>query len=146
MSRVVEDQTPAEHLLREWLPADRDEVLEDINLLEQRGLEVVYADLHSEGQGIVFLAVPVADEVDRAHHPQVMAWFSAHHGGHHVRYLALKHLVAVSLDEEKGETRLSLHFAPPISTITVLARTDPQRGQARQVADTLQGWLVRGWL
>ena len=145
MSRDVDEQTPAEHLLREWLANARDEVLDDIRALEDRGLEVAYADLHSEGAGVLFLALPYLEDHDTRPTVHAMAWFSVEGSGHHVRYLSLRHLVAVSLDEEADGTRLSLHFTSPISTCTLLAKASAQRGQARTVAESLQDWLVRGW-
>lgn len=145
MSRVIEDQTPAEHVLRAWLSANRNQILDDIDALESRGMEVAYADLHSEGKGVTFLALPVQESRAVPPSAHALVWVSVHDGGHHVRYLALRQLVAVSLDEEPDGTRLSLHFAPPVSTITLFARNAAQRAEALDVAETLQDWLLHGW-
>lgn len=141
MSRLLEDQTSAEHLLREWLPDDREAVERDVDALLARGLEIVYADTHSEGNGILFIAVP-QKAGPRA--PNALVWVSIHNGGHHLRTIALRHLIGVSLDEAQEETRLTLHITAPVSNTSLLARTEPQRAWLRGMAEDLHVRLLAG--
>lgn len=139
MTRLLEDQHPAEHLLREWLRESRAEVLDDLDQLEERGLEVVYADLHAEGATVAFLALPLDRTKGKA-----LAWYTVSRSGHHVRYVALTSLVGVALDEDTRLTRLTLQFNPPTGSIEILAIKEAQRLQAREVADSLQLRLLNG--
>lgn len=146
MSRLLEEQTSAEHMLREWLPDDREEVERDVDALLARGLEIVYADTHSDGAGITFLALPPAPgrpALLRRPGLHALVWVSIHHGGHHIRTIALHHLVGVSLDDEREETRLTLHVAAPISTTALAARSEPQRSWLRGMAEDLQVLLLK---
>lgn len=133
MSRVLEDQSAPEHLLREWLADDREEVERDVDSLVARGLEIVYADTHAGEQGTVFVAFPRA-----ARHPAAaLVAVAVHHGSHHVRTISLRHVAEVRLDDEGSSSRLCVQVSGASAGLELEAAHEPQRGWLRALAELL---------
>jgi len=138
MNRLLEDQSAPEHLLREWLPDDREEVLRDVDGLLTRGLEIVYADTHAGADGTVFVAFPRPSP----HPAAALVALAVHHGSHHIRTIALRHVVEVRLDDEGGITRLTIQTAGAGAALVLAAEHDPQRGWLRGLAEQLHVRLL----